>query len=130
MDDLKQKMQIKALFYFMGKGLEIISRTNEEFQEEFEDLDGIFQWTVLGESCYLVAEEGKFDAHLDASHEEPSVTFEVDDFSNALQILKGEVDGTSAYMAGDLNIIGDIQMGMKFGSVAEWLTDMLSDLLS
>lgn len=114
----------------MGKGLEIISRTNEEFLEEFEDLDGIFQWNVLGESCYLVADQGKFNAFLDATHDEPVVTFEVDDFANALQILKGEVDGTSAYMAGQLNIIGDIQMGMKFGSVSEWLTDMLSDLLS
>ena len=83
--DLKETMQIKALFYFMGRGLEIISRTNEDFNEEFEDLDGIFQWTV------------------------------------------GDV---SAYMAGDLNIIGDIQMGMKFSQVAEWLTEMLSDLLS
>ena len=58
------------------------------------------------------------------------VEFVVEDFNIAVQILKGELDGTSAYMAGDLNIIGDIQMGMKFSQVAEWLTEMLSDLLS
>ena len=128
--DLKETMQIKALFYFMGRGLEVISRTNEDFNEEFEDLDGIFQWTVGDVSCYLVAEEGKFDVHLGVQHDEPLVEFVVEDFNIAVQILKGELDGTSAYMAGDLNIIGDIQMGMKFSQVAEWLTEMLSDLIS
>ena len=128
--DLKETMQMKALFYFMGRGLEVISRTNEDFIEEFEDLDGVFQWTVGDVSCYLVADEGKFELFLDAIHDEPSVAFIVEDFGIAVQVLKGELDGTSAYMAGDVNIVGDIQMGMKFSQVAEWLVDMLSDLLS
>jgi len=128
--DLQETMQIKALFYFMGRGLEIISRTNEDFIEEFEDLDGIFGWNVGDVSCYLVADEGKFNIHLDAKHDEPTVEFILEDFNIAVQILKGELDGTSAYMAGDLNIVGDIQMGMKFSQVAEWLTEMLVDLLS
>ena len=121
---------MKALFYFVGNGLKIVSRSNEDFQEEFEDLDGIFQWNVGDVSMYLVAEEGVFDVHLDAVHDEPAVTFEVEDFDKAVEILKGDLDGTSAYMAGDLNIIGDIQMGMKFAQVAEYLVDALADLLS
>ncbi len=128
--DLQETMQVKALFYFMGRGLEVISRTNEDFIEEFEDLDGIFQWTVGDVSCYLVADEGKFKVHLDEKADEPIVEFVVEDFNIAVQILKGDLDGTSAYMAGDLNIVGDIQMGMKFSQVAEWLTEMLADLLS
>ncbi|MHA1651454.1 MAG: SCP2 sterol-binding domain-containing protein [Candidatus Helarchaeota archaeon] len=127
---VKEIMQIKALFYFMGKGLEIVSRINEDFQEEFEDLDGIFQWHVEGVSMYLSANNGVFDSYLDAEHDEPTVIFTVEDHEKALEILKGEIDGTSAYMAGDLSITGDIQMGQKFGQVAEWLTEALSDLLS
>ena len=128
--ELKQTMQMKALFYYVGRGLEVVSRSNEDFQEEFEDLDGIFQWNVGKVRMYLEANEGIFDMNLDSVHDDPAVTFEVADFDRAVQILKGEIDGTAAYMSGDLNIVGDIQMGVKFASVSEILVQELSDLIS
>ncbi len=127
---LKQKMQIKALFYYVGRGLEVVSRSNEEFQEEFEELDGIFQWNVLGVSTYLIAKKGIFDVVYDATHDAPDVIFTVEDFNIAKDILMGQLDGTSAYMAGDLNIQADLQMGMKFAEVSEILVEELTDLLS
>jgi len=45
-------------------------------------------------------------------------------------LLTGKVDGTSAYMGGDLNIMGDIQMGMKFSQLSEFLVNALSDLIA
>ncbi|MHA1130971.1 MAG: SCP2 sterol-binding domain-containing protein [Candidatus Helarchaeota archaeon] len=130
--DLKETLQIKCLFYFVGRGLEIVSQTNEDFQEEFEDLDGVFQWNVGDVSMWLEANQGVFKVHLDEEYDSPTVTFSIDEslFDKALEILQGQYDGTSAYMAGDLNIMGDIQMGMKFAAVSEYLTDALSDLLS
>ena len=130
--DLNQTLQIKCLFYFVGRGLELVSRSNEEFQEEFEELDGIFQWNVGDVRMWLEADQGVFKSHRDAEHDAPTVTFTIDEalFDKALEILTGQYDGTSAYMAGDLNIIGDIQMGMKFAAVSEYLTEALSDLLS
>ncbi len=128
--DLKEKMQIKALFYYVGRGLEVVSRTNEDFQEEFEMLDGIFQWNVGEVSMYLEAKEGIFDVYYDVTHDEPDVTFTVEDIDKAKEILMGKLDGTAAYMAGDLKIAGDIQMGMKFAEVSEILVEELADLLS
>jgi putative sterol carrier protein len=129
--DKKQILQIKALCYFVGKGLEIISRTDEDFQERFEELDGIFQWTICDEvSAYMIAKKGKFDSVMDATHDAPTVTFAVADFEKAKEILMGKIDGTSAYMAGDLNIMGDVQMGMKFAALSEFLVQALSDLVS
>ncbi|NVM53997.1 MAG: SCP2 sterol-binding domain-containing protein [Candidatus Helarchaeota archaeon] len=122
-------MQIKALYYFVGRGLEVVSNTNEGFQEEFEDLDGIFQWNVGGVLMFLEAEEGIFTAHYDSTHDDPTVTFIVEDHDKAIEILTGELDGTAAYMAGDLDIAGDINMGMKFTQVAGYLLEALSDLL-
>jgi putative sterol carrier protein len=129
--DKKEILQTKALFYFVGKGLEIVSKTNEDFQEEFEDLDGVFQWEVCETvKTYLIAKKGKFEVHLDATHDQPAVTFTVAEFDKARDILTGKIDGTSAYMAGDMNIMGDIQMGMKFAKVSEFLLEALSDLVS
>jgi len=129
--NIKELLQIKALYYFVGKGLEIISRTNEDFEEQFGELDGIFQWNVADEVfAYMIANKGKFDATLDATHDAPTVTFVVQDVEKAKEILTGKIDGTSAYMAGDLNIMGDLQMGMKFAQLSDFLVNALSDLVS
>lgn len=128
--NLKEKMQIKALFYYVGRGLEVVSRSNEEFQETFETLDGIFQWHVGEVSMYLEAKEGIFDVHYDVTHDEPDVTFTVEDIAIAKDILMGKMEGTAAYMSGDLGIAGDIQMGVKFAEVSGILVEELADLLS
>ncbi|MDD1779231.1 MAG: SCP2 sterol-binding domain-containing protein [Candidatus Helarchaeota archaeon] len=128
--DRKQILQAKALCYFVGKGLEVISRTNEDFQELFEELDGIFQWIICEEvMAYMVAKKGVFNTTLDATNDAATVTFAVADFDKARDILTGKIDGTSAYMAGDLNIMGDVQMGMKFAQLSEFLVNDLSDLV-
>ncbi len=129
--NVKEILQTKVLLYFMGKGLEEISRTNDEYKEDFEDYDAVIQWNI-GENIHmcLVIEAGQVTAHLDEVHNEPTVTFTVEDYSKAKEILTGATDGTSAYMSGDLKMVGDMQAGMKMGQVAEFLTDALSELLS
>ncbi|MFX0134731.1 MAG: SCP2 sterol-binding domain-containing protein [Candidatus Hodarchaeota archaeon] len=127
---VKEILEIKVLLYFMGKGLEEISRTNEDFQDDFEDDEGIIQWKIGDNiNMYMEINEGKFTAHLDEQHENPTVTLIVPDLKNAKGILRGEVDGNSAYMAGDLKIEGELPLSMKMGQAAEYLTEALSEIL-
>ena len=128
---VKEILEIKVLLYFMGKGLEEISRTNEDFQDDFEDDEGIIQWKIGDNiNMYMEISEGKFTAHLDEEHENPTVTLIVPDLKNAKGILRGDVDGNSAYMAGDLKIEGELPLSMKMGQAAEYLTEALSEILS
>ncbi|MHA1265465.1 MAG: SCP2 sterol-binding domain-containing protein [Candidatus Helarchaeota archaeon] len=131
MSDVKEILQTKVMLYFMGKGLEELSKIDEEFQEEIEDFDATIQWNV-GDAIHMYLEiaDGKVLAHLDAEAEEPTVTFTVEDYTKAREILSGEVDGTSAYMSGDLKMEGDMQAGMRMGQLGEFLQEALGDLIS
>jgi putative sterol carrier protein len=127
---VKEILQAKVLLFIMGKGLEEISATNEEFKEEFEDYDATIQWTIADTvKMYMKVEGGKFTAFMDAAAEEPTVSFAVEDYAKAKEILTGAVDGTSAYMSGDLKMVGDMQAGMKMGQVTNFLTDTLKELM-
>ena len=128
---VKEVLQTKVLLYIMGKGLEEVSSTNEEFKEEFEDLDATIQW-VIGDNAkmYLKVEGGKFTAFMDADAEEPTVTLTVEDYGKAKEILTGATDGTSAYMSGDLKLTGEMAVAMKMGQVTEFIKDALGELMA
>ena len=128
---VKDKLQVKVLLYFMAKGLEEISNTDEDFQEDFEDFEAVIQWNVGDDiHMYLIIQEGKVKGFLDAVADDPTVNFSVEELDKAKEILSGQVDGTSAYMSGDLKMEGDMQAGMKMGQVAEYLQEALGDLMS
>jgi putative sterol carrier protein len=128
---VKEVLQTKVLLYIMGKGLEEVSSTNEEFKEEFEDLDATIQW-VIGDNAkmYLKVEGGKFTAFMDAEAEEPTVTLTVEDYGKAKEILTGATDGTSAYMSSDLKLTGEMAVAMKMGQVTEFIKDALGELMA
>jgi putative sterol carrier protein len=127
---VKEIIQTKVLLYIMGKGLEEISTTNEEFKEEFSDYDATIQWTIADTvKMYMKVEGGKFTAFMDAVVDEPTVAFAVEDYAKAKEILTGAIDGTSAYMSGDLKMVGDMQAGMKMGQVTNFLTETLKELM-
>ncbi|NVM53995.1 MAG: SCP2 sterol-binding domain-containing protein [Candidatus Helarchaeota archaeon] len=126
---VKDILQTKVMLYIMAKGLEELSKISEEFQEEIEDFQAVLQWNV-GENIkmYLDIGDQKVVAHLDAEHDDPTVTFIVEDMAKARAILNGEIDGTSAYMSGDLKMEGDMQAGMRMGQLGELLQENLGDL--
>lgn len=128
---VKDVLQTKVLLYIMGKGLEEVSSTNEEFKEEFEDLDATIQW-VIGDNVkmYLKVEGGKFTSFMDAEAEAPTVTLTVEDYGKAKEILTGATDGTSAYMSGDLKLTGEMAIAMKMGQVTEFIKDALGELMA
>lgn len=130
MTNVKEILQTKVMLYIMGKGLEELSKIDEEFQEEIEDFEAILQWNV-GDAIqmYLEFADGKVIAHLDEGADDPTVTFTVEDYAKAREILSGQTDGTSAYMSGDLKMEGDMQAGMRMGQLGEFLQEALGDLL-
>ena len=124
----KKELQVKMMFYIMAKTLEEIEKVDEEFREDLEDLEGTIQWKIGNIRAYLTFEEGKYSYVMDAEAEDPDVTMILEDIDFARQFFNGEVDGTSAYMSGDLKIEGDLQMTMSYGSLAEYIADYLAPM--
>ena len=124
----KKEFQVKMMFYIMAKGFEEIAKVDEEFQEDLEDIDGIVQWNIGNIRAYLKFDEGKYSFEMDAEADDPDVTMILEDIEFARQFFSGEVDGTSAYMSGDLKIEGNLQVTMTYGSLAEYLGDYLKFL--
>jgi len=122
----KKEFQVKMMFYIMAKGFEEIAKVDEEFQEDLEDIDGIVQWNIGNIRAYLKFDEGKYSFEMDAEADDPDVTMILEDIEFARQFFSGEVDGTSAYMSGDLKIEGNLQLTMTYGSLAEYLTEYLA----
>lgn len=128
---VKEILEVKVLLFIMGKGLEEISKTVEDFQDDFSDTTAVIQWKIGDDiKMYFEINEGKFIAHLDQVHNEPNVTLSIEDLDKAKAILRGETDGNSAYMSGDLKIEGDLPLSIKMGQAAEYLRDSLSDILT
>ena len=124
----KKEFQVKMMFYIMAKGFEEIAKVDEEFQEDLEDIEGIVQWNIGNIRAYLKFDEGKYSFEMDAEADDPDVTMILEDIEFARQFFSGEVDGTSAYMSGDLKIEGNLQLSMTYGSLAEYLGDYLKFL--
>ena len=124
----KKELLVKMMFYIMVKSLEEIAKVDEDFREDLEDLEGTIQWKIGNIRAYQVIEDGKYSFVMDAEAEDPDVTMILEDIDFARQFFSGEVDGTSAYMSGDLKIEGDLQMTMSYGSLADYITDYLEPI--
>ncbi len=125
----KQELQVKMMMYIMVKSLEEIAKVDEDFQEELEDFDdATIQWNVGNIRVYITIKDGKYSFEMDAEAEDPEVTMIIEDLDIAKQFFSGELDGTSAYMSGDLKIEGDLQLTMAYGALAEFITDYLEPI--
>jgi len=124
----KKELLVKMMVYIMAKSLEEIAKVDEDFQEDLEDIEGIIQWKVGNIRVYQVYKEGKYSFVMDEEAEDPDVTMILEDLDFARQFFSGEVDGTSAYMSGDLKIEGDLQLTMSMGSLADYITDYLEPI--
>ncbi len=122
----KTEFQVKMSFYIMAKAFEEIAKVDEEFQEDLEDIEGVIQWNIGNIRAYLSFEEGKYSFVMDEEAKDPDATMILEDIDFARQFFSGEVDGTSAYMSGDLKIEGNLQLTMTYGSLAEYLGDYLA----
>ncbi len=125
----KKELQVKMMLYMMVKSMDEIQKVDEDFREELEDFDdSTIQWKVGPIRANIVIKDGKFAFKMDDELEDPDVTMIIEDLDFGAKFLSGEVDGTAAYMSGDLQIEGDLQLTMSFGALAEYIADYLAPI--
>ena len=106
-----------------------ISGENEDLKEELEDMEIAIQlvFTDADKKFWLTVKEGALD-YGEGDVENPSFTL-----SSTLEvgagIVMGEVDATSAYMAGDITVEGNLQDAMAFQEIIELSLEAYEDLI-
>ena len=125
----KEEFQVKIMFYIMLKSLDEIAKVDEELQDDLEDFEAKIQWKIGNFTGYQVFKDGKYSGVIDAEIEDPDVTLTIRDLNIAREFFSGELDGTAAYMSGDLQIEGNLQITMTYNSLAEYIMDYLGPLL-
>ena len=101
----------------------------EDLQEELEDIDQFvgqmviedkdFKWWVkIGDGVYDYGEGEESD---------PSFTMS-GNWETMSGLMTGQVDGTSAYMSGDLKIEGNLQDTMAYGEYMGFAAETLADM--
>jgi putative sterol carrier protein len=105
-----------------------ISKENEDLKEELEDMDIAISMIITdtNKKYWLTVKEGTLDFG-EGDVDNPSFTM-----SSTLEvgagILMGEVDATSAYMAGDITVEGNLQDAMAFQEIVELALEAYEDL--
>lgn len=92
-----------------------VSAEDEDLKEELEDMDKIIGQIVITDKDFkywLSAGEGNFD-YSEGQNDDPSFTMKAN-WETFSGVMSGQVDGTSAYMSGDLVIEGNLQDVMGY----------------
>lgn len=106
-----------------------ISKENEDLKEELEDMDIAISMVIsdVDKKYWLTVKDGDLDFG-EGDVDNPSFTM-----SSTLEvgagILMGEVDATSAYMAGDITVEGNLQDAMAFQEIIELALEAYEDLV-
>jgi len=108
--------------------LKQVSKENDDLKEELEDMDIVVQMVITDKDkkFWLKAQEGIVDAG-EGDIDNPSFTFSAA-FETAVGMLTGEVDATSAYMAGDITVEGNLQDAMAFQEILELAMEAFEDM--
>lgn len=124
----KNEFQAKMLFYIMLESIEEISKVDEDFQEEMEEVEGKIQWNIGNFKGYQIFENGKYSFKIDGEIEDPDLTMTLHDVDVAKSLFTGEIDGTSAYMSGDLTIEGNLQIAMAYTALSDFILEYMEPI--
>ncbi len=122
-DEIKKKIESKEYgledMPLFLKAVEEVAKTNEDLQDELEDQDDvIIVMEVPGMIAgYLEIKDGKLKAG-EGTRDDATVTVQLAE-EIAAGLLTGEVDVASAYMAGDIKIVGEMAKAMALRSILE-----------
>ncbi len=106
-----------------------VSGEVDDLKEELEDIDefiGQMDVTDKGFKWWVKIGDGKFD-YGEGSVEDPSFTMSAN-WETLGGLMSGEVDGTSAYMSGDLQIEGNLQDTMAYGEYLQLVAETMEEL--
>ena len=120
--DVKDTLKMFELF-------KQIAEENEDLKEELEDMDIAIQMIVTDADAkfWLKAHDGTLEFG-EGEVDNPSFTFSAAKEVGA-GMLFGEVDATSAYMAGDITVEGNLQDAMAFQEIIELALEAYEDLV-
>lgn len=106
-----------------------VSTENEDLKEELEDMDIAIQMVITDadKKFWLSVKEGDLDFG-DGEVDNPSFTMS-SNLEVGAGILMGEVDATSAYMAGNITVEGNLQDAMAFQEIIELALEAYEDLI-
>ncbi len=106
-----------------------IAEENEDLKEELEDMDIAIQMIIIDADAkfWLKAHDGTLEFG-EGEVDNPSFTFSAAKEVGA-GMLFGEVDATSAYMAGDITVEGNLQDAMAFQEIIELALEAYEDLI-
>ena len=108
-DDPKNILKLMEL-------LKQVSVEDEDLKEELEDMDKIVGQMVITDKDFkywLSSGEGVFD-YGEGETDDPTFTMKAN-WETMGGMMSGEVEGTAAYMSGDLVIEGNLQDTMAYG---------------
>ena len=106
-----------------------LATENDDIKEEVEDMDTIlvqFDWTDVGYKYWIKVGEGNVD-YAEGEAEDPTVTMKATSVTWA-GMGSGEIDATSAYMSGDLQIDGNLQDAIAYGELNSLVGEVLSEM--
>ena len=106
-----------------------LSMEDEELQEELEDIDEFSAQIVINEpdfKCWIKLGGGKFE-YGEGEVDDPSYTLSCrQEIMGGM--MQGEIESTSAYMAGDLTIEGNLQDAITYGEFLSLAMERSRDL--
>ena len=104
-----------------------ISETDEDLKEELEAIDISLQLNISGfeENFWFRVSDGSI-SYGEGNIESPSFTFTTT-MIISFGMLFGEIDATSAYMAGDITVEGNLQDAMTFQEIIELSLEVFED---
>jgi putative sterol carrier protein len=124
----KEEFQVKVMFYTMLKALEEIQKVDEDFRDDIEDFEATVQWKLVDFRAYQTFKDGKYSFVIDEEIDNPDIIMEIEDINVAKSMLSGELDGTTAYMSGDLKIDGNLQLAIMYGSLSDYIAEYLEPI--
>ncbi len=101
----------------------------DDLKEELEDIDQFIGQMVVedkGFKWWVKIGDGAFD-YGEGDAEDPSFTMSAN-WETMGGLMSGEVDGTSAYMSGDLKIEGNLQDTMAYGEYLAFAAETLQEM--
>jgi len=109
---------------FLG-ALQELSGTSEDLQDELEDTDDVkIQFDVIDTvKAWIKVEDHKLTAGT-GEVDDPDVTLQMTE-DTGRGMFTGETDAASAYMQGDLKIIGEMAKAMKLRALIEIVAEEL-----
>jgi putative sterol carrier protein len=132
--EVKEKMDAGAAASDVNDTLKVyelfrqVAEENEDLKEELEDMDIAIQMVITdaNKRFWLKAHDGTMEFG-EGDVDNPSFTFSATK-EVAAGMLFGEVDATSAYMAGDITVEGNLQDAMAFQEIIELALEALEDM--